>query len=86
MGISGPAQGQGIAREAREVCGWCCPPQAGCAGREPALRRGDDPAATRRASGLWPGRAYVRPQQNRGAVPAENQFTRQTMIPLERTG
>ncbi len=35
MGISGPAQGQGIARGARKVCGWCCPPRQGCAGREP---------------------------------------------------
>lgn len=25
MGTSGPAQGQGIAKGARTVCGWCSP-------------------------------------------------------------
>jgi hypothetical protein len=34
-------------------------------------RRRDDPAAPRRNSGLGAERDHVRPQQNRGDVPAE---------------
>ncbi|MVA38187.1 hypothetical protein [Agrobacterium vitis] len=52
MGTSGPAQGQGIARRSGEGLRMVLPALAGCDRRGPALRRGDDPAATRRESGL----------------------------------
>lgn len=50
MGTSGPAQGQGIARRSRDGLRMGLPALAGCDRRGPALRRGDDPAATRRGT------------------------------------
>lgn len=50
MGVSGPAQGQGIARRSEDGLRMVLPALAGCDRRGPALQRGDDPAATRRGT------------------------------------
>ena len=73
------AKGHGFKRPGPRS-GHCCrsgeglrmvlPALAGCDRRGPALRRSDDPAATRRGTRPLTGPRPCQTQQNRGAVPA----------------